>query len=368
MNANSSTPSYLPVKPPEAIDHSGSEQLSAIPSDEAMLGARLLIVDDEERNVRLLKRVLERGGYQNIEETRDSREVTNLFHSFRPDAILLDLRMPYRDGFDVMRELNELISPTSFVPIIVLTADATPEAKQNALAAGASDFVTKPFDTNEILLRVRNLLRTRFLNQNLEEKVYERTRALEDAQVEILQRLAQAAEFRDDDTGQHTHRVAQIAASLAEILSFPTAEIHLIHQAAPLHDVGKIGIPDHILLKPGKLTPEEFDAMKQHTIIGANLLSNGHSPVMRLAERIALTHHERWDGKGYPQGLQGEEIPREGRILAVVDVFDALTHERPYKKAWTVEDALAEITRCSNAQFDPAVVQAFLQLPHDELI
>lgn len=344
------------------------ELSAALPADKEMLGARLLIVDDEERNVRLLQRVLERGGYRNIQCTSDSREVADCFHAFQPDAILLDLRMPHKDGFDVMRELSTLIAPTSFVPIIILTADATPEARQKALAAGASDFVTKPFDANEILLRVRNLLRTRFLNQNLEEKVYERTRDLEDAQVEILQRLAQAAEFRDDDTGRHTQRVAQIAAALAAELSCSEDEVHLIHQAAPLHDVGKIGIPDHILLKPGKLTDEEFAAMKQHTVIGANLLSNGHSPVMLLAERIALTHHERWDGKGYPRGLQGEEIPREGRILAVVDVFDALTHERPYKKAWPIEDALAEITRCMNAQFDPTVVNAFLKLPHQELI
>ena len=343
-------------------------RFTALPSDEEMLSARLLIVDDEERNVRLLRRVLERGGYENIQFTSDSRDVGQMFEAFRPDAVLLDLRMPYKDGFDIMRELSTLIAPTTFVPIIILTADATPQAKQDALAAGASDFITKPFDTNEILLRVRNLLRTHFLNQNLETKVYERTRALEEAQFEILQRLAQAAEFHDDDTGQHTQRVAAIAASLAGVLHCTPQEIYLIHQAAPLHDVGKIGIPDHILLKPGKLTPEEFGAMKQHTVIGANLLSNGHSPVMRLAERIALTHHERWDGKGYPNGLCGEEIPREGRILAVVDVFDALTHERPYKKAWPVEDALVEIKRCVATQFDPAVVTAFLTLPHHELI
>ena len=346
----------------------GAESFAPIRSDAEMLSARLLVVDDEERNVRLLLRVLERGGYSNIKCLNDSRDVASCVADFRPDAILLDLRMPYKDGFDVMRELSALVPPSSFLPIIVLTADVTIEAKQKALEAGASDFVTKPFDAHEVLLRVRNLLRTRFLNQNLEEKVSSRTRALEEAQIEILQRLAQAAEFRDDDTGQHTQRVAQIAAALAENLGFSSDEAHLIRQAAPLHDVGKIGIPDSILLKPGKLTDEEFAAMKHHTIIGANLLSEGHSPVMLLAERIALSHHERWDGNGYPQGLKGEEIAIEGRILAVVDVFDALTHERPYKKAWAVEDALAEITRCEGAQFDPEIVQAFLQLPHHELI
>ena len=204
--------------------------------------------------------------------------------------------------------------------------------------------------------------------QLLEERVQERTAELAHSQIEILSRLARAAEYRDDATGQHTYRVAQTAALLAEALGLAGEQISLIRQAAPLHDVGKIAIPDRILLKEGKLTDEEFNMMKMHASIGAALLSNGRSEVVQMAERIAGCHHEHWDGTGYPQHLAGEQIPLEGRILAVADVFDALTHERPYKKAWTVAETVAEIVRQQGKQFDPHVVAAFLQLPHEDLV
>jgi PAS domain S-box-containing protein/putative nucleotidyltransferase with HDIG domain len=204
--------------------------------------------------------------------------------------------------------------------------------------------------------------------QVLEERVQERTAELADSQIEILNRLARAAEYRDDNTGQHTQRVARTSALLAQSLGLPNEQVELIRQAAPLHDVGKIAISDLILLKPGKLTDEEFDTMKTHAALGAALLSDGHSDVVQLAERIAGAHHERWDGKGYPQRLAGEQIPLEGRILAIADVFDALTHERPYKKAWPAAEAVAEITRQSGQQFDPQVVAAFLTLPHEDLL
>jgi PAS domain S-box-containing protein/putative nucleotidyltransferase with HDIG domain len=204
--------------------------------------------------------------------------------------------------------------------------------------------------------------------QLLEERVEKRTVELADSQIEILGRLARAAEFRDDDTGQHTQRVAHVAALLAQNLGLPEDQVALIRQAAPLHDVGKIAISDNILLKNGKLTQEEFDRMKMHAPIGAAMLSDGRSEVVQMAERIAASHQERWDGKGYPSQLAGEQIPLEGRILAVADVFDALTHERPYKKAWTVEDTVAEIVRQRGQHFDPRVVDAFLTLRHDDLV
>ncbi|RYG65188.1 PAS domain-containing protein [bacterium] len=204
--------------------------------------------------------------------------------------------------------------------------------------------------------------------QSLEEKVQERTADLASSQMEILQRLARAAEFRDDDTGRHTQRVAHNSALIARALGLPETQVELIREAAPLHDVGKIAISDLILLKPGKLTKEEFDAMKTHAAIGAALLSEGKSEVVQIAERIAGGHHECWDGGGYPKGISGEEIPIEARILAVADVFDALTHERTYKKAWSVEAAVAEITQQSGYQFDPKIVEAFLTLPHREMI
>jgi PAS domain S-box-containing protein len=205
------------------------------------------------------------------------------------------------------------------------------------------------------------------LNQVLEQRVQERTAELAHSQIEILTRLARAAEFRDDDTGQHTQRVGRTAALLAQALGFSSEQIALVCEAAPLHDVGKIAISDLILLKPGKLTNEEFALMKTHSPIGAELLSGGRSEVVRMAEDIAGSHHERWDGTGYPRGLAGEQIPLVGRILAVADVFDALTHERPYKAAWPAADAVAEIVRQSGSQFDPQVVEAFLGLPHDTL-
>jgi putative two-component system response regulator len=204
--------------------------------------------------------------------------------------------------------------------------------------------------------------------QLLEERVNKRTTDLALSQIEVLQRLARAAEYRDDETGQHTQRVARTTALLARAMNLPADRVTALEDAAPLHDVGKIAISDLILLKPGKLTEEEFALMKAHTTIGAALLANGTSEVVQMAERIAHSHHERWDGTGYPRRLKGEEIPIGGRLLAVADVFDALTHERPYKRAWSVADAVAEIVRQSGLQFDPRVVAAFLTLPHNDLI
>lgn len=201
----------------------------------------------------------------------------------------------------------------------------------------------------------------------LEQRVLERTEALANSQIEILSRLARAAEYRDDDTGQHTHRVGNTSKLIAEALGLSPETVGLIQQAAPLHDVGKIGISDLILLKPGRLTDEEFTIMRSHAAIGAKMLADGHSEVVQMAERIARSHHEKWDGTGYPQQLAGNSIPIEARILAVADVFDALTHDRPYKVAWSVADAVAEIGRLSGRHFDPQVVAAFMTLPHEQL-
>jgi putative two-component system response regulator len=351
-----------------ALHAEGAANSAKPVADSDSLNARLLIVDDEDLNVSVLRRVLSRAGYNQLLSIGDSRNVVDTFCDFAPDLVLLDLRMPHKDGFEILHDLNARMTSGCPVPVIILTADVTAEARQKALAEGAADFLTKPFDSMEVLLRVRNLLRMRSLNLQLETKVNERTRALNEAQLETLQRLAQAGEFRDDDTGQHTQRVGVVSELLASQLGFDEEHAQLIRRAAPLHDVGKIGIPDQILLKPGKLTPEEFAIMKTHTTIGAKLLGNGHSELVRLAERIAISHHERWNGQGYPQSLAEEQIPIEGRILAVVDVFDALTHARPYKEAWPVEKAVAEIERNAGTQFDPSVVQAFAQLPHEDLI
>jgi len=326
-----------------------------------LTAARILIVDDEVPNVRLLEIILQQAGFTNICTCSDARQVSSLYDSFQPDALLLDLMMPWLDGFAIMEQILARAAPNGYAPILVMTADSSSSVKQKALSSGAKDFVTKPFDATEILLRLNNLLEVRFQRLLLERTVRERTKDIEAAQRETVHRLALAAEYRDDATGQHTRRVGQMAAGLAGELGLSYAQVCLFEEAAALHDVGKIAIPDAILLKPGNLTSEEFEIMKTHTLIGDQILSGSTSQSLQLAAQIARTHHERWDGGGY-EGLQAAEIPLSGRIVAVADVFDALTHNRPYKKALSMELALAEM-RCQNGrQFDPDVLQAFFSL------
>ena len=337
-------------------------------ADAILRALKILIVDDEEANVQLLEQLLRREGYARITSTTDPRQALPIFQKVQPDLLLLDLMMPHLDGYAVMKQLKPRIPPGGFLPILVITADVSPPTKHRALADGATDFLTKPIDAAEVVLRVHNLLETRCLhrqlegeNERLEVKVRERTQELENTQLEVLARLALAAEFRDDTTGEHTRRVGHVSALLAEALGLPITQVTLIRQAAPLHDVGKIGIPDTILLKPGKLTSEEFAVIKTHATIGSNMLGGGLFTLMQMAETIALTHHEHWDGTGYA-GLHGEAIPLPGRIVAVADVFDALTHARPYKKAWSIAQAREEIARQSGRQFDPRVVDAFIAI------
>lgn len=338
-----------------------------MPEKASLPGANIVIIDDEPANIRLLEMMLSDAGYISIRSFLDPLAAVEAFEESCPDIILLDLHMPEIDGFEVMERLEPRLCAGESVPVVVLTADMTSAVKRRALSAGASDFVAKPFDTQEVLLRVKNLLTTRWahlqvLNQNkiLELKVQERTSQLQASQYETLERLAMAGEYRDDATGKHTLRVGRRAAELALALKLPADQIELLRRAAPLHDIGKIGIPDLILLKPGKLTPEEFEIIKTHTTIGAAMLANSQTELLQLAEEIALSHHERWDGSGYPARLAGESIPISGHIVSICDVFDALTNERPYKKAWPVADAISEIKSQAGKQFNPAVVEAFV--------
>jgi putative two-component system response regulator len=331
--------------------------------------ADILIMDDEFSNVLLLERVLEQGGFTKIRSLTDPRLFFDAIANAEPDIILLDLNMPYLDGLTLMKELAAQSRPATFIPILILTADNTAGTRQDALTAGANDFLTKPFDVLEVLLRVKNLLKMRFLhnqlhslNMDLEGQVKERTRDLQEAQIEILERLGLATEYRDDDTGAHIRRVADLSAEVARALGEDEKYVEMMRVAAPLHDIGKIGIEDGILMNPGKLTAEEFDAMKHHTRIGASILAGSRCRLLQLAEEIALTHHECWDGRGYPDGISGEDIPLSGRIVSVVDVFDALTNRRPYKEPWPVQDAIDEIVRLSGTKFDPRIVEAFLKV------
>jgi putative two-component system response regulator len=342
---------------------------------EALQQLPILAVDDDETNLLMLRGVLEHAGYSRVETTSDPSLASRLFVVCRPRLVLLDLHMPGMDGFEVMERLAPLSGAGRTVPFLVLTADDNEDVKRRALTAGARDFLTKPVDHMELLLRVRNLLQVQLLqdrlleqNASLEDQVSERTRDLEQARLEALDRLALAAEYRDDNTQEHAWRIGRTSALLALKLGLPEDEVHVIQRAAPLHDVGKIGIPDSILLKPGRLTADEFETIKAHTTIGAKILSGSSSPVLAMAEMIALTHHERWHGGGYPQGLRGEEIPLPSRLVAVADVFDALTHERPYKHAWPLEEAVAEIVNQRGRQFAPGVVAAFVELDHAALL
>lgn len=331
--------------------------------------AKILMVDDQPVNILLLEQVLRRAGFVNLYSTTDPAQAIPLFGELAPDIVLLDLHMPVVDGFAVLNMLRPLIGDNNFLPILMLTADTSASVRKEALHLGANDFLTKPLDASEVVLRINNLLKTRYFylqmqeqNQLLEQRVLERTTELENAQLEILHLLARTAEYRDDETGHHTQRVGRMARHIALALGLPQDEIELIEQATPLHDIGKIGIADEILLKPGRFTPEEFEQMKRHTVIGANILGTSLFPVLQVAGEIALTHHEKWNGGGYPYGLSGENIPLPGRIVAIADFYDALTHERPYKKAWTHEEAIDEILAQRGVHFDPAVVDAFLDV------
>jgi putative two-component system response regulator len=343
-------------------------------SDRALAGLKILVVDDEESNLLLLERILEREGYTRVTTTQEPAAVPELFLSERPDLVILDLHMPGMDGFELMDRIGEL-NGSSEVPFLVVTADVTPEVKHRALSMGALDFLTIPVEPIEVALRVRNMLHVRYLqrelerhNEELEGRVAERTRDVERARLELLEKLAAVAEYRDHNTQEHALRMGRTAALLAQRLSLGQDEVELIRWAAPLHDIGKVGIPDAILLKPGRLSTAEFEEVKRHTTFGADILSGSRSPVLRLAETIALSHHERWDGRGYPAGVAGKDIPLPGRIVAVADVFDALTHSRPYKHAWPVPDAVREVLDQRERQFDPQVVDAFAALDHDSLL
>ncbi|MBI5608251.1 MAG: response regulator [Deltaproteobacteria bacterium] len=339
-------------------------------TEDQILQASVLIVDDQAVNIQLLRLLLRERGFINVHSTTDSRQALDLYRAHSPDIVLLDLQMPNIDGFGVMAQLRQEVAH-GYVPILILTGERDPEVRRRALQGGARDFLHKPFDPVETHSRIRNLIEMHLLfmqTQNhaarLESEVEARTHELRATQAEIIHRLGHAAEYKDNETGNHIKRMSMLCRLLAERVGLSHAEQQMLLLAAPMHDVGKIGIPDRILLKPGRLTPEEWLVMQTHAEIGADLLAGSHSPLIDMAHTVAWTHHERWDGTGYPRKLKGEDIPLVGRIAAICDVFDALTSARPYKEPWPVEDAIAELVRGKWNHFDGNLVDLFVaELP-----
>jgi putative two-component system response regulator len=335
--------------------------------------AGILVIDDELSIVRLLTRALEGAGYVNVRGLTDPTAVPSYLDEFTPDLVVLDLRMPGMDGYAILEDVSRRLTEDTFLPVLVVSGVDDMPARLRALEAGAKDFLAKPIDIPEFLLHVHSLLGTRFMSRRLSEArdslaelVQHRTYELRQAHMETIDHLGRVAEVRDDATGQHTNRVGRLSALIAQELHVPPEEAELIMRAAPLHDLGKVAIADKISLKTGGFVDDERKLMREHALLGAELLQGGKSELMQMAERIALSHHERWDGQGYPHGLAGEEIPLAARIVCVADSFDALTHSRPYKEAWSVPEALAEIEQESGWQFDPQVVEALARVQRRE--
>ena len=330
------------------------------------LDARILVLDDDPLVVRALVRLFKKAGYAAPIGLTDPRKVFQVLREQAVDLMILDIDMPHMDGFQVLERLREVLKPREYFPILVLTGSSDVDRRRAALAAGAMDFLAKPFDVVEARARVRNLLATRRLTrqltgrgEELEHLVRDRTTDLADTRTELLHRLARAAEYRDDITGRHALRVGLMASRIAAEMGMKPKDIDLIRRTGPLHDIGKIGVPDAILMKPGDLSDEEFNTIKRHTLIGEQILGGSRHEVLTVASNIAVAHHERWDGAGYPHALSGEDIPIEARLVSVADVFDVLSHARPYKEASSPREAVREIKRCAGGQFDPAVVEAF---------
>ena len=313
----------------------------------------LLIVDDTAENIDVLRSILV--DKYKIKAAINGEKAIDLAIKQPPDLILLDVMMPGIDGYQVCQQLQKHPS-TCNVPIIFVTAKNSDDDEEYGLSLGAVDYITKPIRPAIVRSRISTHLALCDQRHHLEDLVKERTAQLNDSRQEIIRRLGHAAEFKDNETGLHTIRMSHYSKFIAQAFSEDQEWVELIYQASPMHDVGKIGISDTILLKPGKLTFTEFEQIKAHTIIGGRILTGSTFPLLQTAEQIALYHHERWDGTGYPHGLKAEHIPLVGRIVALADVFDALTNERPYKRAWSLEEAATEIMRQRGCQFDPVVV------------
>lgn len=390
LRMNTST--FPPAAPPASAATVGIAR-STFPANttaSSHVAGRVMIVDDEPINIKLIQKFLKGSGYDDFITTTDSREAIALVQAESPDIIILDVMMPHVSGLDILREVRSQPS-IAHLPVLIVTASTEEEIKIEALELGATDFLHKPVKPTELLPRVRNALLVKAhhdqmvaYSRRLEAEVEQRTMDLMQSREEVIHVLACAAEYRDQETGNHVIRVGRYAGLIAKKLGCSEADSKLIELAAILHDAGKIGISDLILLKPGKLTDEEFDAMKLHCEYGERILkaqptesskqsstredqTRTRSPVLRIAAVIARSHHERWNGKGYPDGLAGDEIPLVGRITAVADVFDALSSKRCYKDAMPIAKCIEIMKSERGEHFDPKVLDAFLD-SMDEVI
>ncbi|WP_020589212.1 HD-GYP domain-containing protein [Desulfobacter curvatus] len=316
----------------------------------------ILIVDDVPDNITVLTNIL---ADYNLKAANNGAKALQIASRFRPDIILLDIMMPEMDGYAVCTRLKRDLH-TKSIPVIFVTAmdEVTDEARGFEL--GAVDYITKPVSPPVVRARVKTHLNLYDQNKALEYLVHERTKALNQSRLEIIRRLGLAAEYKDNETGMHVIRMSYYCKIMAAAIGMSNEEVELILNASPMHDIGKIGIPDNILGKPGKLDAQERAIMEQHTEIGARIIGEHNTPLLDMARTVALTHHEKWDGTGYPRGIKGDNIPLVGRIVAVADVFDALVSKRPYKKAWPFEKAVAVIKEESGKHFDPELVDVFV--------
>lgn len=345
------------------------------------LTGRVLIVDDNVTNVRLLEKVLGFSGFNETRSATDPREVPDICREFDPEVLLLDISMPWLDGFELLEILREQYEE-DYLSVIMITAQSEHENRIRALKLGVNDFIGKPFDSAEVIMRIQNMLEIKRMHQQLQdqnrqlektnEKLEEsnrlleyrvalRTKELHDTQMEMVSRLVRAVEFRDKVTGNHVYRIGKFAELFGELLGLPHETCFRLNQAATVHDIGKIGISDEILQKKGPLTPEEWTIMKNHTVKGGEILANSTLEALQIGEQVARSHHERWDGHGYPYGLKGDEIPLYGRIVAVCDVFDALMSRRPYKDPFSLDKTLELIRNGAGTHFDPALIVMFME-------
>lgn len=358
-------------------------------AENATLNSKIMIIDDEQLVIRVVKRFLAAEGYHNFITITDPRETFNALKSEKPDVILMDIMMPHLTGLDLLK-YRQRTPEFQHIPIIILSATSENQVKRDALRLGATDFLAKPVDPSDLTVRVKNALMVKRHHDHLsnyaielERQVRNRTRQIERSREQIIYCLARAAEYRDNETGAHVIRVGKYCGVIAEELGFGEDYVHQIEMAAQLHDVGKIGIPDAVLLNPGRLDKEEFEVMKEHCSLGCEIMEplaeyNGEivrqhadvggfimdgvdSPMLELAALIARTHHEKWDGTGYPKQLKGDQIPIEGRICCVADVYDALCSERPYKPAFPMQKCLEIMLSERGTRFDPIVLDAFFR-------